>query len=74
MPYTYNKLKGRITELYGTQGNFAKKVGISKNSMLKKLTSKTEFSKKDIIQWFILLNLYKEVCENIFLPKKLNTV
>lgn len=69
MPYTYNKLKGRITELYGTQGNFAKKVGISKNSMLKKLTSKTEFSKKDIIQWFILLNLNKEVCENIFYSK-----
>ena len=44
MPYTYNKLKGRITELYGTQGNFAKKVGISKNSMSKKLTCKTEFS------------------------------
>ena len=60
MPYTYNKLKGRITELYGTQGNFAKKVGISKNSRSKKLTCKTEFSRKDIIQWSILLNLNKD--------------
>ena len=60
MPYTYNKLKGRITELYGTQGNFARKVGISKNSMSKKLTCKTEFSQKDIIQWSILLNLSKD--------------
>ncbi len=60
MPYTYNKLKGRITELYGTQGNFAKKVGISKNSMSKKLKCKTEFSQKDIIQWSILLNLDKD--------------
>lgn len=60
MPYTYSKLKGRITELYGTQGNFAKKVGISKNSMSKKLTCKTEFSQKDIIQWSVLLNLNKD--------------
>lgn len=60
MPYTYSKLKGRITELYGTQGNFAKRVGISPNSMSKKLTCKTEFSQKDIIQWSILLNLNKD--------------
>ncbi len=60
MPYTYNKLKGRITELYGTQGNFAKKVGISKNSMSKKLTCKTEFSQKDIMLWSVLLKLNKD--------------
>lgn len=60
MPYTYNKLKGRIIELYGTQRNFAKKVGISKNSMSKKLTCKTEFSQKDIKQWSILLNVKKD--------------
>lgn len=44
MYYSYNKLKGRITERYGTQTSFAKKLGISKNSMSKKLTCKTEFS------------------------------
>lgn len=60
MTCTYNKLKGRITELYGTQGNFAKKVGISQNSMSKKLTCKTEFSQKDIILWSALLNLNKD--------------
>lgn len=60
MPYTYRKLKGRIAELYGTQGNFAKKVGISRNSMSKKLTCKTEFSQKDIILWAFLLNVNKD--------------
>ncbi len=60
MPYAYNKLKGRITEMYGTQGNFAKRVGISKNSVSKKLTCKTEFSQKDIILWSSLLNLDKD--------------
>ena len=49
--YSYSKLKGRIVERYGTQANFASKLGISKNSMSKKLTCKTEFSQTDIIRW-----------------------
>ncbi len=60
MPYTYNKLKGRIIEMYGTQGKFAEKIGVSKNSISKKLTCKTEFSQKDIVKWSILLNVGKE--------------
>ena len=36
MSYTYNKLRGRIIEMYGTQGKFAEKLGISKNSVSKK--------------------------------------
>lgn len=67
MSYTYNKLKGRIVELYGTQGNFAKEIGISKNSMSKKLNGKTEFSQKDIIQWSTILNVSKnEYAEYFF--------
>lgn len=57
MSYSYNKLKGRIVERHGTQGNLAKKLGISKNSMSKKLTGKTEFSQSDIEQWAELLNI-----------------
>lgn len=60
MPYTYNKLRGRIVELYGTQGNFARKIGVSENSISKKLTCKTEFSQKEIMQWSILLNVEKD--------------
>lgn len=60
MSYSYNKLKGRIVEQYGTQGNLAKKIGISKNSMSKKLTGKTEFSQSDIEQWAELLNIERK--------------
>ena len=60
MVYSYNKLKGRIVELYGMQGNLAKKIGISKNSMSKKLTGKTEFSQSDIEQWAELLNIERK--------------
>lgn len=59
MNYLYCKLKGRIVELYGTQTNFAKKLGISKNSMSKKLTGKTEFSQSNIEQWAELLDIGK---------------
>lgn len=60
MNYSYSKLKGRIVELYGTQGNLAKKLGISKNSMSKKLTGKTEFTQSDIEQWAELLNIERK--------------
>lgn len=60
MPYTYNKLKGRIIEMYGTQKRFAEKLGVSKNSVSKKMNCKTEFSQADIIQWSMLLNLQKD--------------
>ena len=46
MSYTYNKLRGRIIEMYGTQGKFAEKLGISKNSVSKKWTVKQSFHKQ----------------------------
>jgi len=58
--YLYSKLKGRIVERYGTQANFARKIGISKNSISKKLTGKTEFSQSDIEQWAELLQIEKK--------------
>lgn len=60
MPYTYNKLRGRIIEIYGTQRKFAEKLGVSKNSVSKKMTCQTEFSQADIIQWSMLLNVQKD--------------
>lgn len=60
MPYTYNKLRGRIIEIYGTQSKFAEKLGVSKNSVSKKMNCQTEFSQEDIIQWSMLLNVQKD--------------
>ena len=37
MPYKYNKLRGRIVEIFGTHEKFAKRLGISKNSLQKPL-------------------------------------
>lgn len=70
MTYTYSKLKGRIIELYGTQRAFAKKLGISQNSLSKKLTCKTEFSQKDIIKWSALLGISKDEYGEYFFNSK----
>ena len=48
MPYTYNKLRGRIVEKYGSQSAFADKLGRSQVSVSRKLQCKTEFSQEDI--------------------------
>ena len=57
MPYTYNKLRGRIVEKYGTQEEFARKLGISKNSLSKKMNGKSGFSQADVNKWSDLLSI-----------------
>ncbi|MBD5543758.1 MAG: DUF739 family protein [Lachnospiraceae bacterium] len=60
MQYAYKKLKGRIKEVFGTQAAFAESVGLSKNSVSKKLTGKTEFTQSDIEKWAKLLNIERK--------------
>lgn len=58
--FSYNKLKGRIVEKYGTQGRFAEILGISKTSMSKKMNCETGLSQEDIILWSELLDIKTE--------------
>ncbi len=57
MGYTYDKLRGKIIEKYGSQEKFAEVIGISSNSMSKKMNGKTGFSQKDIVKWSSLLGI-----------------
>ena len=57
MPYTYNKLKGKIVEVFGNHNNFASKLGVSEVSVSRKLNRKTEFSQSDIERWSNLLGI-----------------
>ena len=47
MQYNYKKLRGRIVEKYGSQKNFADILGVSENSVSKKMQGKTGFSQED---------------------------
>lgn len=57
MPYSYNKLRGRIVEKFGTQEEFARILGVSKNSLSLKMNGKTSFSQSDVIKWSELLEI-----------------
>lgn len=53
----YNKLKGRIIEKYGSQGKFAAALGMTENTVSRKMQDKVEFSKDDMVRWAELLDI-----------------
>lgn len=60
MGYSYRKLRGKIIEKYGSQEKYAEILGISSNSLSKKMRGKTGFSQKDIATWSALLEIDKD--------------
>ena len=48
MKYDYSKLKGLITEKFGSQRNFAKAIGFKETTLSMKLQGKSHFSQSDI--------------------------
>lgn len=51
MAFDYSKLKGRITEKFGTQKAFAEALVLSQNSMTNKLKGNTPITTDDIRKW-----------------------
>ena len=60
MAYKYDRLRGRIVEKYGTQGNFAEAIGRSRVSVSEKMTGKSGFSQADIELWSDKLDIKSE--------------
>lgn len=48
MKYNYNKLKGLIIEMYGSQKKFTKEIGMSERSLSLKLNNKVPFTQPEI--------------------------
>lgn len=57
MNCSYNKLRGRIVEIYGTQADFAREIGISTNALSNKMTGKAGISQEDMERWSVLLDI-----------------
>lgn len=57
--YSYSKLRGKITEVFGTQAALAEALGVSLVSVNKKLNGVTGFSQEDIEVWSKLLGISK---------------
>ena len=61
-----NKLKGRIKEVFSTQQNFAKAVGMSESSVSSRLNNETELSNKEIGIWAEKLGILENILEYFF--------
>lgn len=58
--FNYRKLRGKIKEVYGTEGAFASALGIKQSTVSQKLTNKTLFTNGEIAEAIALLNLSAE--------------
>lgn len=61
-----NKLKGKIKEVFSTQQNFAKAVGMSESSVSSRLNNETELSNKEIRVWAEKLGILENILEYFF--------
>lgn len=50
MNWRYDKLRGKIKEVCGTQDAFAEKLGIGRVSLSQRLNNQLEFSQDEIFQ------------------------
>jgi len=60
MSFNYNKLRGRIVEICGTQSEFAKRVGQSEQIITAKLAGRSSFTQENILAWSKILNIDQE--------------
>jgi hypothetical protein len=60
MGFNYNKLRGKIREIFGTEYKFARAMEMSKNSLSDKVNNKVEFTQKEIEKAVKLLRIPKE--------------
>lgn len=57
MKFKYNKLRGRIVEVFGSQNALAKYLGVSEQLLTAKLAGRVKFSQEDIFKWCSALNI-----------------
>ncbi|MFA9375564.1 MAG: DUF739 family protein [Lachnotalea sp.] len=66
----YSKLKGKIKEVFGTQGAFAKVMGISSVSLSAKLNNWVSFTQPEINKACELLGIsFQHIAVYFFTPK-----
>lgn len=66
MSWNYNKLRGRIKEVCGTQDVFAEKLGISRVSLSQRLNNILEFTQEEIYKACEILNISMEEVKAYF--------
>ena len=64
--FQYNKLHGKIKEVYGTQDKFAEALGIGRVSLSQRLNNKLVFTQNEILKSCMLLNIPKDKIPQYF--------
>lgn len=70
MAFDYSKLNGKITEVYGTQYNFADAMGLSERSVSLKLNGKRRWKQQEIVNACNLLKIGIEQIPAYFFAEK----
>lgn len=70
MSYDYDKLGGRIVEMFGTQYKFAEAMGISERSISLKLNGKVGFKQEEISRACQLLDISEDKISEYFFKRK----
>lgn len=68
--YNFDKLKGKIKEIYNTQNDFAKAMNIAPNTLSAKLNNQFYFSSEEISKAVDLLHINPTEAWDIFFNKQ----
>lgn len=68
--YNYDKLKGRIKEIFGTQEEYADKIGLSATSVNYKLNNKVYYTQNEIYNSIKVLKIPNEEIQEYFFNQK----
>lgn len=66
MIYDYSKLKGKIVEVFTTQIEFARAMGLSERTISLKLSNKIDWKQSEIVRACKLLRIPKEEMDSYF--------
>ena len=69
MSFKYNKLRGRIVEICGSQAEFAKRLGLSEQIISAKLSGNSSFTQDNIIKWCEILDIDQNDIGNYFFAR-----
>lgn len=72
MSFRYNKLRGRIIEIYGSQVEFSKRIGQSEQIITAKLAGRSSFTQENIVAWADALQIDQNDIGNYFFARELS--
>ena len=68
--FSYDKLRGKIREVFGTQDRFAEALGMSKSTLSQKLNNSSEFTQQEMMDSMRLLKQSLTQLDEYFFTQK----